>query len=142
MLIRRRRGWEIPERQATPENAFMNRRRFLATAAAAGGLVLAGRERGLGAGGPPIPSPSALAATRSPKGVLDGMPTDETMAGRYNNFYEFSQQKDVWRYVEGFRTRPWTVEVTGLVGKPRTWDLEQTLLPLEERLYRHRCVEA
>ena len=143
MLIRRRRGWEIPERQATPEDVFMNRRRFLATAAAAGGLVLAGRERGLGGGVPPTPPPSALAATRSPKWVLDGMPTDEKMAGRYNNFYEFSQQKDVWRYVANFRPRPWTVEVTGLVGKPRTWDLDQILkLPLEERLYRHRCVEA
>src|SRR5207249_11710116 len=142
MLIRRRPGWEIPERQATPEDAFMNRRRFLVTAAA-GGLMLAGRGRGLGAEKPPTPPPSALTATRSPKWMLDGMPTDEKMAGRYNNFYEFSEQKDVWRHVEGFRARPWTVEGTGLVAKPRTWDLDQILkLPLEERLYRHRCVEA
>ncbi|MGZ5473173.1 MAG: molybdopterin-dependent oxidoreductase, partial [Thermoanaerobaculia bacterium] len=69
--------------------------------------------------------------------------TDATVAARYNNFYEFTSDKDVWRHVQGFRTDPWSVEVTGLVAKPRVWRLEELLrLPHEERIYRHRCVEA
>ena len=143
MLVRRRRGWEIPEREATPESVFMDRRRFLASAAAASGLVLAGCERGLGAEGPTGPLPPPLPATPSAKWVIDGKTTDPRAVVRYNNFYEFSQDKDVWRHVEKFQTRPWTVEVTGLVAKPRTWDIDEILkLPVEERLYRHRCVEA
>lgn len=69
--------------------------------------------------------------------------TEEAVAARYNNFYEFTSGKDVWRHVENFRVDPWSVEVTGLVAKPRRWSLEELLrLPHEERIYRHRCVEA
>lgn len=69
--------------------------------------------------------------------------TDEQVAARYNNFYEFTGNKDVYRYVGQFRVDPWSVEVTGLVSKPRRWSLEEILrLPHEERIYRHRCVEA
>lgn len=69
--------------------------------------------------------------------------TDERVAARYNNFYEFTGDKDVWRYVDAFRTDPWSVEVSGLVAKPRIWTLEELLrMPHEERVYRHRCVEA
>lgn len=68
--------------------------------------------------------------------------TDEQIAARYNNFYEFTSGKDVWRHVGAFRTDPWSVEVTGLVAKPRVWALEELLrLDHEERVYRHRCVE-
>jgi sulfoxide reductase catalytic subunit YedY len=69
--------------------------------------------------------------------------TDPAVAARYNNFYEFTSGKDVWRLVDRFRTDRWSVEVTGLVAKPRTWTLEELLrMPREERIYRHRCVEA
>jgi methionine sulfoxide reductase catalytic subunit len=143
MLIRRRRGWEIPDREATPEALFMDRRRFLEGATALGGLLVgAACDRGF-ADGPISAPPPALAAQRSPKWLHDGGPTDVRAVVRYNNFYEFSQDKDVWRHVEKFETRPWTVEVSGLVGKPKTWDIDEIRkLPLEERLYRHRCVEA
>jgi methionine sulfoxide reductase catalytic subunit len=63
----------------------------------------------------------------------------------YNNFYEFSTDKEaVAPRAKNFITRPWTVEVTGLVHKPRTFDLDDLikLAPPEERVYRHRCVEA
>jgi sulfoxide reductase catalytic subunit YedY len=62
----------------------------------------------------------------------------------YNNFYEFSTEKrSVASATRGFVTRPWTVEVGGLVNKPKTWDLDDLLklAPQEERIYRHRCVE-
>jgi len=68
----------------------------------------------------------------------------ETPVARYCNFYEFSKTKQVWRYIEPFQPVPWQVEVTGLVAKPKTYD-QDTLVrafPLEERVYRHRCVEA
>jgi sulfoxide reductase catalytic subunit YedY len=69
--------------------------------------------------------------------------TEESVAARYSNFYEFTGGKDVFRYVDGFRTDRWSVAVTGLVAKPRVWSLEEILrLPSEERIYRHRCVEA
>lgn len=69
--------------------------------------------------------------------------TREAIAARYNNFYEFTSGKDVWRHVSALRTDPWSVEVSGLVAKPRVWTLEELLrVPHEERVYRHRCVEA
>ena len=144
MLIRRRRGWEIPEREATPEALFLGRRGFLGALATAGGAVLTGCSI-VGAGdAKPTPPPPSLGATRSPRFAVDGELTKESAVLEYNNFYEFSQGKDVYRHVSKFRTRPWTVEVAGLVGKPKTWSIEDLLtkMPLEERLYRHRCVEA
>jgi sulfoxide reductase catalytic subunit YedY len=143
MLIRVPRGWEIPEREATPESLVLGRRRFLAALAAAGGAAMACSPAGMAATPPPTPALHPLAAERSPKFTVDGALTDEKVAGRYCNFYEFSQEKDVWRYVDQYQPKPFTVEVTGLVQKPRTWDIDELLKqPLEERLYRHRCVEA
>jgi methionine sulfoxide reductase catalytic subunit len=143
MLIRRRRGWEIPEREATPESLFLARRSFLGAMAAASGAVLSGCGI-VGAGdASPTPSPPGLQATRNPRYVVDGRLTRESAVLEYCNFYEFSQGKDVYRHVAKFQTRPWTVQVAGLVQKPKTWGIEDLLkLPLEERLYRHRCVEA
>jgi sulfoxide reductase catalytic subunit YedY len=70
--------------------------------------------------------------------------TRETAAARFTNFYEFSRTKAVWRYIDAFQTSPWQVEVAGLVAKPRTYDIGDLVraFPLEERIYRHRCVEA
>ncbi len=159
MLIRIRRGWEIPERLATPEEVYVNRRRFLqglGTASLGALGILAGcnhpAESQSGNTKPPLigmPEPSATTklypAKRNEKYTLDRPLTDEAIAGRYNNFYEFSFQKQrVSRLVDLFKTRPWQVEVTGLVKKPQTFDIDDFVqrMPLEERLYRHRCVEA
>ncbi len=159
MLIRIRRGWEIPERLAIPEDVYLNRRKFLQRLSIAGlGAVgaLAGCNRQsesqpenakpslIG-----LPEPSATVklypAKRNEKYLLDRPLTDEAIAARYNNFYEFSFNKQrVSRLVEPFKTRPWQVEVTGLVKKPQTFAIDDLVrrVPLEERLYRHRCVEA
>jgi sulfoxide reductase catalytic subunit YedY len=85
-----------------------------------------------------------LAAQRHATFAVEGPLTEETVASRYNNFYEFSSGKaDVWKLAK-FSTQPWKVEITGLVHKPQTLDLEDLLrlMPLEERHYRFRCVEA
>ena len=89
-------------------------------------------------------SSTAAAAKRNSTYTLDRPLTDELVATRYNNFREFSSEKElVWRLVDRFQTEPWTLKVGGLVRKPQTFDLEQLLrrMPLEERLYRHRCIE-
>jgi sulfoxide reductase catalytic subunit YedY len=84
-----------------------------------------------------------LRASRNSRYSLDRALSDEIIAASYNNFYEFTSGKDVWRRTGAFRTDPWSVEVTGLVSRPRVWSIEELLRqPLEERLYRHRCVEA
>ena len=169
MLIRKRRGWEIPEREVTPESVWMNRRELLRSmgfGATGLGTLLAGRAvAATGAMG-------AVAAGQRVRGVdaavkfpdwpaADRYPADassiftEANAGRsitppnvalaYNNFYEFRTPKDgVWELVDRFETRPWEVEVTGLVDNPQTFDVDDLIrsMPIEERVYRFRCVEA
>ncbi len=158
MLIRSRRGWEMPERLVTPEDVYLNRRKFLQALGMTGlGALstLIGCDhaesqtdtelapiRGL-------PKPSATAelypAKRNERYTLDHPLTKEKVAATYNNFYEFSPRKEyVTRLVSNFQTRPWQIEVTGLVKKSQTFDIDDLVrrMPLEERLYRHRCVEA
>lgn len=84
-------------------------------------------------------------AKQNPKFTLDRPLTSESVAAGYNNFYEFTEDKEgVRRLAQKLEIRPWTVEVTGLVHKPRTFDVDDLLktMPIEERLYRLRCVEA
>lgn len=141
MLIRIRKSWEIPEREATPEDVFLNRRRFLASAGAAG---LAGL----------VPSP-ATAAEEDPSRALypakanaayrvDRALTREDVAASYNNFYEFGFSKSVADAAQSLKLRPWTVKIDGLVGKPQDLAVDDLLksVQLEERVYRFRCVEA
>jgi len=145
--------WKIPEREATPESVYLRRREFLKAlglGGAAAGLFLAGCGPGDGSGAEKLP-PSPIDPTgrtparRNPRYTLDRPLTEEVVAARYNNFYEFSTQKEkVATLAKGFRMRPWTLEVTGLVSKPARFDVDDLVrkMPIEERLYRHRCVEA
>lgn len=148
--IKIRRGWEIPEREAVAEEVFLNRREFikklgLGSIAAAG--VFAGAEHALAFFNSP-PSQASdkfYPAKRNAKYALDRPLTEEKFATGYNNFYEFTTDKPrVADLVGNFKTHPWTVEVTGMVAKPKIFDVDELsrLFPLEERLYRHRCVEA
>ncbi len=135
MLIRIPKGWEIPEREATPEGVYLNRRQILAAAGFLGmeGLLKAAGEKG------PYP------AKRNPEYTLDRPITMEAAATGYNNFYEFdaNNKAAVKDKVGKFVTSPWKFEVTGLVNKPGTFDVDELVrtMPLEERLYRFRCVE-
>ena len=166
--IHRRRGWEIPERLATPEALYWNRREFLramglgsigAAALLAGCGAGAGGDPGGGEATPGVKnaaqpsaalnfdpaSPGIYPAARNATYTLDRALTDEKVAAAYNNFYEFTTQKDrVWRMTDRFRTRPWRIEVAGLVEKETAIDVDDLVktMPVEERTYRHRCVEA
>jgi len=144
MRVIHRRGWEIPERLATPEQVFFSRRGFLmATGAAAllasPGLALAQRVADL-----PDPTADLYPAHRNDKFVLDRPVTDEKVNATYNNFYEFGSDKAIAARAQVLRLRPWTVKIDGMVEKPLELGLDDLIrkIPLEERLYRHRCVEA
>ncbi len=150
MNIKRKKGWEIPESQATPETVFRNRRRFL-TAGAAGALALGGGAYlAIGQGGDAVaqaqPDPSAglYPAPRSMRYRLDREVTEEKVSTTYNNFYEFGTSKNIWQAAQKLPIRPWQVKIDGLVAKEMVVDIDDLLkkVQLEERLYRHRCVEA
>jgi methionine sulfoxide reductase catalytic subunit len=137
MLIKIPRGWEIPERDATPEHVFWNRRELLA---AAGLLGASGLLRGAAK-----EIESLYPAKRNEAFTLDRPVTEEWAATSYNNFYEFTTDKQMVKNLVGnFKASPWSFEVTGQVNKPGKFDLDDLLrkIPLEERLYRFRCVEA
>ncbi len=141
-----KRGWEIPEREATEEEVFLNRRKFMTSMGLAGFGAIAGCGSDESVTGPADVDLSDLypATLNTAFAELDRPLTDETVAGKYNNFWEFTTSKNVWRVIDDFESRPWTMEVTGLVQNARTYDIDELIraMPLEERLYRHRCVEA
>lgn len=145
MLIRILPDWHIAARDATPEAAWRDRRAFIRSLGL-GAAALAGI--GCTPAAPPeAPDPTAdlYPATRNPA-FESGRPlTTPAVAARFNNFYEFTPDKgEVHRRVAAFRTRPWTVEVTGLCRKPQVFDIDPLIRKqaLEERIYRFRCVEA
>ncbi|MBV8510789.1 MAG: protein-methionine-sulfoxide reductase catalytic subunit MsrP [Xanthobacteraceae bacterium] len=142
MNIIRRRGWELPERAATPEHLFFNRRAFLAATGAT--LVAPGLASAEGAADTSDPSAHLYPAKRNEKYVLDRAITDEAINTTYNNFYEFGSAKTISRAAQALKLRPWTVKIDGMVARPFEIGLDDLLakMPLEERLYRHRCVEA
>ena len=143
MLIRTRNaGLDIPSSEITPEDTYLNRRKFIAAAGALAVGHLAA---------PALGGNANKAFARSGQDFSDA--TDELgdevnqyeHITTYNNFYEFGTDKrDPSRNSGDFQPEPWTVEVNGHVGKPGTYALEDLLRPHteEDRIYRLRCVEA
>jgi sulfoxide reductase catalytic subunit YedY len=145
MFIRRRKGWEIPESEATPEDLFFDRRKLLKAGAAFGALALEGAPLSAAfAAAESDPSAALYPAKRNETFVLDRNVTPEAINSHYNNFYEFGMTKDIAAAAEALKTRPWSIKIEGMVAKPREIGIDELLklMPLEERLYRHRCVEA
>ena len=140
MKIKSKRGWELPETAATPEDLFRQRRN-LVKALAAGPLLAAS---GLGLVGAAQAATGLYPVARNERYPLDRPVTDEKIVTTYNNFFEFGSHKQIWKAAQKLKTRPWTVTVDGMVEKPFTVDADALIrkMPLEERLYRHRCVEA
>jgi len=155
MLIRIPKPWEIAEREAAPEDVYRSRRRFLQSSALLiGGATFAPLSAGLAGCSAALDSSAAAAraslkpldAARNPKYIVPGRDiSPEAITAGYNNFYEFTTDKErVAKLAENFRTRPWRVDVRGLVEKPFAFDVDDLLkqFTLEERVYRLRCVEA
>jgi sulfoxide reductase catalytic subunit YedY len=132
---------DLPSSEITPETVYLDRRGFIAAAGAIGAGVIAA------AGGfPSAAGAQEPQATGKPYGLQpDDKPTPWEDVTTYNNFYEFGTDKgDPSENAKSFRTKPWTVRVDGLVNKPAEYQLEDFLKPsvVEDRIYRHRCVEA
>jgi len=132
MYIIGRRGWEIPESQVTPEALVLNRRGLLAGAAALGigGVGGVARAADIPKPDPQYPAGRAL--------------TSEKAATTYNNYYEFNETKSVWREAQALKMSPWSISIGGMVKQPRTIGVDELMkqVKVEERIYRHRCVEA
>jgi methionine sulfoxide reductase catalytic subunit len=143
MLIRRRRGWELSESAATDEAVYLDRRRLI-QGIAAGPILASGLLGGRSAFADADPSAGLYPAKRNPKYTIDGPPTPEKYPTAYNNFYEFGTDKDIADAAQALPIRPWTITIDGMVDKPLTLGIDDLLkkVQLEERLYRHRCVEA
>ena len=145
MLIRNRRGWEIPESAVTPESVFLNRRVLLKGmglgAIGLSALGLSGQAR---AEEELIPTADMYPAAPNLRYRVERDITEEDVNLTYNNFYEFGSHKRIYRDAQDLKVRPWTVTIDGLVKEPKTWDVDALIrrLGVEERVYRHRCVEA
>jgi sulfoxide reductase catalytic subunit YedY len=133
MIIRK--PTDLPYSQVTPKQEYLNRRRFLAAGSAA-----------LGAFAVPFTARAGKLSgyTKGPFNT-DEKPTPLEAITHYNNYYEFGTGKDEpVEYAKNFVTSPWQLKIDGQVAKAKTLDLDAVMkiAPLEERIYRHRCVEA
>src|SRR6185295_2632331 len=92
----------------------------------------------------PDPSIDLYPAKQNAKFTLDRPITDEKINGNYNNFYEFNSSKSVTKQAQALKIRPWTIKIDGMVEKPMEVGIDDLVrkFGIEERLYRHRCVEA
>jgi sulfoxide reductase catalytic subunit YedY len=129
---------EIPYSEITPKSAYLNRRTFMAGAAALGVAGLLDPRQSMADG-------TKLQTVKSPLSTSGLTLTSYKDITSYNNFYEFGVEKDnPAKYAGKMRTRPWKVTVDGLVKQKKTVSIEELLSfkPIEERVYRHRCVEA
>ena len=142
MLIRTKSASELSQADVTPKDVYLGRRRFLQGLGIAGAAVAGGRLY-------QAFSPEAVEAGSKLTTVKSAYKVDEKISSmddvtHYNNFYEFGSDKgDPAKNAQKFRTSPWTVSVEGQVKSPRKISLDELLklAPLEERIYRHRCVE-
>lgn len=151
MLIRK--ASDVRASEITDQRTYLNRRLFIRGAALAGSVAATGLiYRKLNSPSPVVeerPKIDGLVSSPSDEAIARGFkvadaPTTFADITNYNNFYEFSTEKgSVATEARGFITRPWMVEVDGLVNKPKRFDLDDLvkLAPQEERIYRHRCVE-
>jgi len=139
------RGFRQPQgSEITPRAVYRERRQWLQVAAAAGIAALGGHRAQAA-----VAAPGRLAALPGARSAVAGAataerPTPHEHVVGYNNYYEFGLDKeDPARHAHRLRTRPWTVAVEGEVARPRVWDIDELLrlAPMEERIYRLRCVE-
>ena len=143
MLVRNRKGWQLAEGAATPESFFLDRRGFLAGLAGIA-LVPANAMHSESTGALPPAIARLYPARRNRKFRLDRPVSPEEVVTTYNNYYEFGDdKKSPAAAAQRLTTRPWTVEIAGLVERPFEIDRDDLVrkMPVEERLYRHRCVE-
>ncbi len=140
---------KINPKEITDQQTYLNRRNFMRVAALAGTATASTLlYRRLNPPPPQLVEREKLTEIAKTADDKNGFTTNEKLTSReaitnYNNFYEFDTSKGgVAPAAEGFVTRPWAVAVEGLVNKPKVFDIDELLkFPLEQRIYRLRCVE-
>ena len=135
---------ELTYADVTPKNLYFNRRNFLRGLSIAGAATLVGERFASILSHPGSIQANSKLATVKSNYTVDEKVTSENDVTHYNNFYEFGTDKgDPAKNAQNFRTSPWTVSVEGDVKTPRKFSMDEILklAPLEERIYRHRCVE-
>lgn len=154
--VRIPRPWALPDSAATPHDAYLNRRALIRALGLGAASVAA--TRALSACGLSVEGYSESGDTQTVTGLGSYLPgtrnaayavperalTAEEAARTYNNYYEFTTSKQgVWRVVGDFEVEPWTVEIAGLCHNPGILSFDDLLrmFPIEERVYRFRCVE-
>lgn len=158
MLLKFRKPWELKESQLTEESVYLDRRHFMKRAALGSAVLSVGLVSG-------CDEPSAEATAPSPKSAqtssldpsakyypakrndyykLDRDLSFEELATTYNNFYEFGSSKNIHEKAQALPLRPWSIAIDGMVEKEMQLDVDDLFakIEFEERLYRHRCVEA
>ena len=138
-----KKSTDLPYSKVTPKGLSTNRRKFLAAAGILSTTAMGPGLADLFAAHAPAVAAKLPGVVKGPYST-DEKVTPENDVTHYNNFYEFGAEKDEpARNAGSFRTRPWTVSVEGLVNKPQKYDIDSLmkLATLEERNYRHRCVE-
>ena len=143
--IIRKPSWQIHESLATPEDVFVNRRDLIRNWGLTGlGLAAAVAMKPTIGRAQDASTADLYPAKRNPAYTIDRELTPEAINSRYNNFYEFGSHKEIWRAAQALPTSPWDIAIDGLVEEPFTIGFDDLVrkIPLEERLYRHRCVEA
>jgi sulfoxide reductase catalytic subunit YedY len=142
MNLIRRPDWALPESAAMPESVYLNRRSILSAMGFGGALALTpGFARAMG----PTPADWPGAVETNPAYADAGRAlTPEEISARYNNFYEFGSHKQIYDAAQALETEGWTVAIDGLVEEPFTISTDDLIakMPIEERVIRHRCVEA
>ena len=143
MILKIKTSADVSSSEITPESVYYSRREIMK----AGAVAIAGAAAFGGLDTPLFAQAGRYAAPRNPKfsadPAVDKLNTFEEISS-YNNFYEFGTNKaDPVKYAGKLTTSPWTVEVDGLCNKPGKYDVEKLIdfKQLEERVYRHRCVE-
>lgn len=144
-------AWQLSENSITPESAYWGRRKFIKTLVGAGigasalSLAACQSESTMPPDLRPTLGRPLQGFTPNPAFQDAGRAvTEQQYASAYNNFYEFGGTKNIWPNAQKLPTDPWTLEVGGLVKNPQKYDLDDLTqrFPLEERIYRFRCVEA
>lgn len=141
MQVIRKKAWALPDSTATDETIYRSRRTLL-KGLGAGTILLAGGA--LPARAASDPTADLYPVQRNLRYRLDRPITDEKHATTYNNFFEFGSHKGIAKEAQALKLRPWEVRIDGMVEKEMTVGFDDLIrrMPLEERVYRHRCVEA
>ncbi len=148
MIVRSKKPWDVPYSEVTPESAYRSRREFIKVAAAGAiGAVaasVAGRAEAAQTPQGLAPLPNVKKSSYVTDAETDPVNSYDQITN-YNNYYEFGTAKtDPAHYAGQLKTRPWTVKIDGMVAKPGEYQIDDLIKSneLEERIYRHRCVEA